>query len=618
MTMTSRSGKAPIRLAAVALAMAALAAGCTSSGGSEGSNGSDPFGDPGNCTVIDVAVSSEKIDLMTDLAKSFNGSSDAKLGDGCAFVRPYSKASGGATTALAEGWDESSEGAKPVIWSPASTSWGQILNQRLANQGKPAMAPAKPVSFQLTPLVIAMPKPMADALDYPRTPIGWADIARLATSKEGWAAYGHPEWGAFKLGKTNPNFSTSGLSALIGQTYAASGKTRDLTKEDLNDPKVEAFAKQVESSVVHYGDITMTFLNNWFRTDRSGTSLLYASAVAVEEKSVIDYNLGNPDGVLDPGESPRKPKIPLVAVYPKEGTLYSDSPLYLLKADWVTSAQRQGAEAFIKVLQRPASQRKILAYGFRPGNPDVAIGSPITKANGVDPKQPTKLLQVPSPSVMISLLDKWRDQRKGARVLLVLDVSGSMGEPADPDDPNGDTKIDLAKRAAIDALDEFKSDDEVGLRIFTNGLGPNQDQDFVDLLPVQPISTNKEKLRNEIRDQLPRNGTPLYTVTQDAYKDMSGSYDPKLINAVVLLTDGMNDDGDESDDAQQLSTLLSTLRRGTEGENATPVRVFTIAYGKQADFDQLKQIAQASNAAAYDASNPATISKVFTAVLSNF
>ena len=65
----------------------------------------------------------------------------------------------------------------------------------------------------LTPLVIAMPKPMADALGYPETPIGWADIARLATSDEGWAAYGHPEWGAFKLGKTNPNFSTSGLSA---------------------------------------------------------------------------------------------------------------------------------------------------------------------------------------------------------------------------------------------------------------------------------------------------------------------------------------------------------------------------------------------------------------------
>ena len=42
----------------------------------------------------------------------------------------------------------------------------------------------------------------------------------------------------------------------------------------------------------------MTFLNNWFRNDVRGTSLTYVSAVAIEEKSVIDYNKGNPDGVL--------------------------------------------------------------------------------------------------------------------------------------------------------------------------------------------------------------------------------------------------------------------------------------------------------------------------------
>ena len=64
----------------------------------------------------------------------------------------------------------------------------------------------------LTPLVIAMPKPMADALGYPATPIGFADIVALANDPEGWATYGHPEWGPFQLGKTNPNFSTSGLN----------------------------------------------------------------------------------------------------------------------------------------------------------------------------------------------------------------------------------------------------------------------------------------------------------------------------------------------------------------------------------------------------------------------
>ena len=67
------------------------------------------------------------------------------------------------------------------------------------------------------------------------------------SNPEGWASKGHPEWGAFKLGKTNPNFSTSGLSATIAQYYAATGKQSDLTLEDLNRPDVDAFMRGVES-----------------------------------------------------------------------------------------------------------------------------------------------------------------------------------------------------------------------------------------------------------------------------------------------------------------------------------------------------------------------------------
>jgi Ca-activated chloride channel family protein len=48
------------------------------------------------------------------------------------------------------------------------------------------------------------------------------------------------------------------------------------------------------------------------------------------------------------------------------------------------------------------------------------------------------------------------------------------------------------------------------------------------------------------------------------------------------------------------------------------VRVFTISYGEGADVPTLRSIAQATSAAHYDASNPATIQQVFTAVISNF
>ena len=208
----------------------------------------------------------------------------------------------------------------------------------------------------LTPLVIAMPKPMAEALGYPAKPLGFADILALANDPQGWAAFGHPEWGPFRLGKTNPNFSTSGLNFTIAQYYAATGKTRDLTLEDLARPDVQAFSQSVESAVVHYGDTTLTFLNNWYRADARGTALTYASAVAVEEKSVIDYNTGNPDGILDPGEVPRPPRIPLVAIYPKEGTLFSDSPFFILDAPWVSDEQKQGGALFRDFVTKPENQ----------------------------------------------------------------------------------------------------------------------------------------------------------------------------------------------------------------------------------------------------------------------
>jgi Ca-activated chloride channel family protein len=608
----------------IALVLAAVVAGCT--GGGDDDEGAAPegpasgfeLGDPGDCIVVDMAVSSEKVELLTDLAGRFNESDEARVGDRCAFVEPRDKASGAAATLLADGWrDQAAEGPQPVVWSPASSAWAGILNQRLDDRGEAPMAPPSE-PFMLTPLVIAMPEPMADALGYPATPVGFADILGLARSPEGWAAFGHPEWGPFRLGKTNPNFSTSGLSALLAQGYAATGTTRGLSLEDLARPDVVAFGEGIESSVVHYGDITMTFLNNWFRADQRGTALTYVSAVAVEEKSLIDYNLGNPDGVLDPGEEPRPPRTPLVAVYPEEGTLFSDNPYIVLDAPWVDEDERAAAEAFGAFVQRPENQERVLEFGFRPGNPEVAIGSPIVAANGVDPAQPQATLEVPDPPVLIDLLDRWGDQRKNARVMLVLDISGSMGEPSDPSDGGGPTKLDLAKDAAINALDQFNEDDEVGLRVFSTDLGPDGTAEFLDLVPVTRIGDVREQLETRIRDQFPTNGTPLYTATGTAYEAMLGAYDPARINAVVLLSDGVNDDGAVGDDDDQLESLLAGLRAGSEGQASRPVRVFPIAYGAEADLPTLRRIAEGTNAAVYNASDPLTIDKVFTAVVSNF
>ncbi len=596
-----------------AITLSVLATSCSQNGSQITQPTVEGFDNPGECVVIDIAVSSEKIDLLTNLAKDFNATTPKIANGACVFVRPQKKASGAAATLLSSGWTDPAEGPPPVIWSPSASSWGAIVNQRLADVRKSPIVPTTAQSFMVTPLVIAMPKPMADALKYPAQPVGWADVLKLSTDPTGWASVGHPEWGPFRLGKTNPNYSTSGLNALIAQTYAGAG-TSALSLETLNDPKVAQFSKGIESSVVHYGDITMTFLNNWFRADRRGTALTYASAVAIEEKSLIDYNRGNPDGVLDAGEEPRAPRIPLVAVYPKEGTLYSDNPFFVLNADWVSEDEKAGAALFGEYVQRPENQAKVIESGFRPGNPAVPLAAPVSADNGVDPNQPQSLLKVPEPQVMIKLLDAWAQNRKTARVVLSIDVSGSMGEDAD----GSSTKLDLAKQAAIDALDLFNDADEVGLQIFSTGLGPAQDQKVLELVPVGPIGAQREAIARAIDGLVPTNGTPLFDVAEQSYDDVAKGYDPSRINAVILLTDGRNDDGNKADDVDQKEQLLAKLRSASSGENSKPIRLFTVGYGADADQASLKAMAEASNGAAYDASNPKSISKILTQVVSNF
>ena len=85
--------------------------------------------------------------------------------------------------------------------------------------------------------------------------------------------------------------------------------------------------RDIERSIVHYGDTTL-FIADQMRQQGPG----YASAVAMEEVTLLDFNRNR-------GSQP-----PLVALYPPEGTFYSDNPYITLDAPWVRPrAARRGA-----------------------------------------------------------------------------------------------------------------------------------------------------------------------------------------------------------------------------------------------------------------------------------
>jgi Ca-activated chloride channel family protein len=561
------------------------------------------------CVKLEVSASTEKGDLLGQLASKYNNAHRLFGGGRCAGVSVHKKTSGAAMEAIAAGWDPARDGGPaPQVWAPSSSLWVGLLREREgARDGGARLAADGPsgeaASIAQSPLTIGLPRPMAEALGWPGKALGWADVLALASDPRGWGAAGHPEWGRFTLGKDNPHLSTSGLAATVAAYYAASGKSSDLTADDLRRPEVTTFVRGVEASVVHYSDDAVKFLANLAEADAQGRALSYVSAVAMQEQLLFLYDQGAPDG--DPASlgKGRQPRVPLVAVHPKDGTLMFDHPLVTLAS---ASADQQAAAAdLLAFLREPAQQQRFAALGFRDfaGN----AGGALSTAIGLTGSQPPPaLIDPPAPPVLAQMLAGWDDLRKKARVLLVIDVSGSMEESAG----GGRSRLEAAKQAAVQGLKRLHPDDEVSLWKFSTESG-GATTPYDEVVPFAPMRTSADRLTSAINALHPEGGTALYSTVRAAQQSMLQRYDQGRINAIVVLTDGKNEYPKDND----LNALLRDVNADTLERS---VRVFAIAFGDKSDLKTLTSIARASRASAYDARNPSTIDDVFVAVLSNF
>ena len=170
--------------------------------------------------------------------------------------------------------------------------------------------------------------------------------------------------------------------------------------------------RDIERSIVHYGDTTL-FIADQMRREGPG----YASAVAMEEVTLLDFN-------RDRGAQPK-----LVALYPPEGTFYSDNPFIVLNAPWVRPRRARGRAALPAVPRGGDHAGAGGAVGLPAGRPErPSRCAPVTKENGADPAQPERVLGLPEPRVLDAVRRAWREDRKPANVLLVVDTSGSMNE----------------------------------------------------------------------------------------------------------------------------------------------------------------------------------------------
>jgi Ca-activated chloride channel homolog len=227
--------------------------------------------------------------------------------------------------------------------------------------------------------------------------------------------------------------------------------------------------------------------------------------------------------------------------------------------------------------------------------------------------QQITVLPPPAPAIIDRILISWAELRKPANLLLVIEVSGSMEDSVEG---TGKSKLDLAKQAAINSLSQVTSRDQMGLWIFSTKLNGNIDyRELVRIGPMNAQVNGKQRrtlIKAKIQALSPDGKTGLYDTALASYKFIEGRRSLDSINAVMLLTDGINQDNSGGISLSQLLTALRT----DQGDQA--VRVFTIAYGSNTDPTVLKRIAQATNGASYDSSDPTSINRVFTTVISNF
>ncbi|HUK41438.1 MAG TPA: VWA domain-containing protein, partial [Candidatus Acidoferrales bacterium] len=167
-------------------------------------------------------------------------------------------------------------------------------------------------------------------------------------------------------------------------------------------------------------------------------------------------------------------------------------------------------------------------------------------------------------------------------LLFVLDKSGSMGAG-----PEGSTKLDLAKAAAIAAADVMNPTDQVGIIAF--------DASWDWALPFRPVGKG-EWISDKLAALESDGGTDMYKALAEAYRAIAKK--EAAIKHVLVLSDGLTD----KMDFHSLATRMA--RDG--------ITVSTVSVGSDADVQLMADIAKDGKGRGYVALDPQTIPQIFT------
>ncbi|MGW0940004.1 substrate-binding and VWA domain-containing protein [Streptomyces sp. NPDC002666] len=459
------------------------------------------------------------------------------------------------------------------MWLPDSDLW---LNRAKGLGDAIPITPGDSVAS--SPVTLAMVPSAAKSLGWPEKNYSWAELTAAAMESD-----------KVRLGSADPARSATGLLALT-----SIGISSDKLGGD-SDTRAAATAKLLAQRMSD-GD---TQVVETLPQDGSGAEQgnpARNQAVLLSEQAAFAHN----------AESTGGSKLDLF--YPKDGAPLLNYPFTLVDEEEQTTDESRAALRFMTLLSEDASQRTLREHGFRTvdGTADETL---VASAGGKSP-QPyaTSPGAAPSDETLQETLGMWTITVQSARLTTVVDASGSMATMVPG---RNQSRMDVTKASLIQALNQFTPNDEIGLWEFATTL--DGDKDYRRLVETSRLGdaakgggTHRDRLAAAFSSlkPVPDGATGLYDTALAAYKEAQRTYVKGKFNAVVILTDGSNQD----DRSISRSALIAELKKITDPDR--PVPLLAIAVGPDADREEVNEIAKVTGGGGYQVSDPAEIQAV--------
>ncbi|MGW3403043.1 substrate-binding domain-containing protein [Streptomyces zhihengii] len=462
------------------------------------------------------------------------------------------------------------------VWLPDSAVWADRV--QTTGDGVPLTAAG---NVAASPVTVASVASAGTELGWPAKTWTWARLTSAATSSE-----------RLRLGSGDPARSATGLLALTSVARSAQGSS------GASDTTVAAAAKALSQRVSDTDAAAAATLARAESGEAAGDPDRN-QAVFLSEQAAHAYNRATGEGIPD-----------LRLFYPSDGSPALDYPYQLVDETALSTDESRAATRFMALLAEPASRRALTAAGFR--TPGEEVPESLVRAAGGREPQPftgDDAATAALPSDMLQqTLGMWTITVQSARLTTVVDVSGSMQTPVPGRGMS--SRLDVTRATLKQALAGFTPEDEIGLWEFATGLDGTRD--YRELVPTDPLGpagragTQRARL-TEAFDGLsavPNGATGLYDTTLAVYRKAQDTFVKDKFNALVVLTDGSNQDRFSI----TRSALIAELRKLSDP--GAPVPLIAIAIGPDADLDELVEIAEATGGTGYQVSDPAEIEAV--------